>query len=230
MKNYLIIILMTGLFVGIVNLPVYSQSPTETISGTVDAEVQDLKDKVAEKVEELKGKNKKAVSGIVQEVGDNSIVILNGEKNKVEIDVDDTLTSFYDIVGTKIKEGTFGDIKKGTYIFVTGPAIGETVTANEIYTDTQYLVMSGKIVEVDADAFTVKIVTIDKSDYTLDIEKTTKQNLLDIKTFETNSIGFSKLKEGDSVHVVVKGDPENPDSDRFTAVKLLIIPNEYFLQ
>jgi len=213
-----------------IQLPAYSQSPTNAISGTIDEEVQVLKDKVAEKVEELKEQNKKAVSGIVQDVKEGVITILNAENTKVEVDIDETLTAFYDIVGTKINDSSSEDIVKGNYIFVTGPEIGETVTANEVYKDTQYIIMSGKITEVNQDDFMVKIVTIDKSDYELDVEKSTKLALLDIKTFETDKIGFSKLKEGDSVHAVVKGDPENPDITRFNAIKLLIIPNEYFLQ
>ena len=230
MRQHFIIIAVMGLIFTIVQLPAYSQSPSEAISETLDEEVQVLKDKVAEKVEELKEQNKKAVSGIVQEVKEGIITILNAENTKIEVEIDETLTAFYDIVGTKVKASSSEDIAKGNYIFVTGPEIGETVTANEVYKDTQYIVMSGKITEVNTDDFTVKIVTIEKSNYDLDIEKSTKLNLLDIKTFETDSIGFSKLKEGDSVHTVVKGDPENPDAARFTAIKLLIIPNEYFLQ
>jgi len=230
MKKYFIIIAAIGIIITGIRVPVYSQSPTGEISQSLDEDAQVLIDKVAEKVEELKEQNKKAVSGIVQEVKEGVITILNAENTKVEVDIDETLTAFYDIVGTKIKDSSSQNITKGNYIFVTGPEIGETVTANEVYKDTQYIIMSGKITEVNQDDFTVKIVTIDKSDYELDIEKSTKLKLLDIKTFETDSIGFSKLKEGDSVHAVVKGDPENPDITRFNAIKLLIIPNEYFLQ
>lgn len=230
MKQHFITIAVIGLIFTGIQLPAYSQSPTVAISETIDEEVQVLKDKVAEKVEELKEQNKKAVSGIVQEVKEGVITILNAENTKVEVDIDETLTAFYDIVGTKINDSSSEDIVKGNYIFVTGPEIGETVTANEVYKDTQYIIMSGKITEVNEDDFTVKIVTIDKSNYELDVEKSTKLKLLDIKTFETDSIGFSKLKEGDSVHAVVKGDPEKPDITRFNAIKLLIIPNEYFLQ
>lgn len=230
MKNHLITISIIGFIFVFLQLPAFSQSPTESISETLDEEVQELKDKVAEKVEELKDKNKKAVSGIVQELTSKSIIILNPENVKVDVELDEALTSFYEIVGTKIKEITSNDIKKGGYLFVTGPEIGETVTANAVYKDTSYMVMSGKITDVNKDDFTVRIVAVDKSDYIIDIEKNTKQKLLDIKTLEINSIGFSKLKEGDSAHIVVKEDSGNPDKTHFTAIKLLIIPNEYFIQ
>ena len=54
--------------------------------------------------------------------------------------------------------------------------------------------------------------------------------MLDIKTLELSKIGFSKLKEGDSVQVVVKSNGLNLKQTRFDAEKILIIPNEYFLQ
>ncbi|PIZ65353.1 hypothetical protein CO051_00960 [Candidatus Roizmanbacteria bacterium CG_4_9_14_0_2_um_filter_39_13] len=230
MKKYLSIIFVLSLLFAVTQTPAYSQSPTKEVSEVLDSQVQELKDKVAEKVEELKERKKQAVSGIIQEIKNNVITILNAENNKIDVDVDDTLTSYYDIVGTKVKDSSKDNVEKGDYIFVTGPEIGETVTANEVYTDTQYIVMSGKITEVNAEDFTIKMVTIDKTNYILDIEKSSKRNLLDIKTLKTVSIGFSKLKEGDSVHAVVKADIEKPDQTHFSAIKLLIIPNEYFLQ
>ena len=163
MKKYFIIIAAIGIIITGIRVPVYSQSPTGEISQSLDEDAQVLIDKVAEKVEELKEQNKKAVSGIVQEVKEGVITILNAENTKVEVDIDETLTAFYDIVGTKIKDSSSQNITKGNYIFVTGPEIGETVTANEVYKDTQYIIMSGKITEVNQDDFTVKIVTIDKS-------------------------------------------------------------------
>lgn len=230
MRKHLILIAIWGVLLGSFHYPIYSQEPTATTSGILDSDVQELKDKVADKVEELKDKIRKAVSGIVQKSANDRITIINGDNTNVEVEIDETLTSFYDIVGTKIKEISLKEIIKGDYIFVTGPEIGETVTANAVYKDTQYLVFSGKITEVDSEKFTIKIVTVDKSNYVLDVERTTKQKLLDIKTLKTTAIGFSKLKEGDSVHVVAKSDPKVPNQTQFSAVKVLVIPNEYFLQ
>ncbi|QQS43838.1 hypothetical protein IPM65_06925 [Candidatus Roizmanbacteria bacterium] len=113
---------------------------------------------------------------------------------------------------------------------MTGPEIGDSITANAVYRDQQYLVISGKITNVTSEDFTVNVLTVDKTDYVLDVESKTSQKMLNIKTLETEKIGFSKLKEGDSVHVVVKGNPENTSQTRFTAERLLVIPNEYFLQ
>ena len=57
--------------------------------------------------------------------------------------------------------------------------------------------------------------------------KATTQQLMDIKTLELSKVGFSKYKEGDTIHFVFKkiaGAKEN----RYTALKVVIIPQEYF--
>lgn len=232
MKNYIKLIILTGLSFSLIQYPVFSQSPTPTVEVTkpVDKEIQELKDKVADKVDELKDQKKQAISGIIEDIEGDTISLLNSLSEKVKVDIDDTLTSFYEIVGTNIKDISIKDIAKGNYIFVTGPAIGETVTANSVYKDKQYSVFSGKIIDVNREDFTIKIITVDKSKYILDIEKSTKQSILDIKTLQMNKIGFSKLKEGDSVHCIYEGDVKNSGKTQFTAVKLLVIPNEFFLQ
>ena len=213
----------------IIAVPVFSQSPTSTPSGSLTEEVDKLKEKVAEKVEQLK-ETDKAVAGIVAELDKNEWTLTDADGKKVSISIDDTLTDFFDIAGTKTTDLKQDDIEKGDYVFVTGPEIGDSITANAVYRDQQYMVISGKITNVTSEDFTIHVLTVDKTDYILDIESKTSQKMLNIKTLETEKIGFSKLKEGDSVHVVVKGNPENTSQSRYTAQRLLVIPNEYFLQ
>ncbi len=220
---------LTLIIFTIAALPVFSQSPTSTPSGSLTEEVDKLKEKVAEKVEELKEKEK-AVSGVVTEVDTNDWTLADADGKTISISIDDTLTNFYDIAGAKTIDLKQEDIEKGDYIFVTGPEIGDSITANAVYRDQQYIVLSGKITNVTSEDYTVNVLTVDKTDYVLDIESKTSQLMLNIKSLETEKIGFSKLKEGDSVHVVVKGNPENTSQTRFTADRLLVIPNEYFLQ
>jgi len=230
MKKGIISLLTIVFAFAFICIPAFSQTPTESAAEATDPEVDKLKEKVAEKVEELKEEYKKAVSGTIENIEKNKISLVNPDGETIDIEVDETLTSLYEIKGTKTVDLTLDDLQKGDYIFVSGPEIGQMITANEIYKDTQYIVLSGKITEVNADDYTLKIVTVDKTNYVLDIETSTKQNLLNITSLDTEKIGFTKLKEGDSIHVVVEGNPENPKQARFTARKLLVIPNEYFLQ
>ena len=225
-KQYLILALILAL--GMRAVPVMAQPAAET-SEVIEKEVDKLKDKIAEQVEEL-NVNNKAIAGMIQDIVGNSIFIINNDGQRVEASVDETLTSYYEVSGTQLKELKAEDFEIDEYVFVTGPEIGETITANAVYKDTPYRVFSGKIVEVNEDDFTVRIAAIDKSTYVLDVETGTDVLLMDIDTLETTKIGFSKLKEGDAVHAVIELDPAAPEKTQYPAEKLLVIPNEYFIQ
>ncbi len=230
--------LVALLIAGIVVMPVVAQStpsgkptveaPTPT-GKELDDEVDKLKEKVAETVSELKGEQKKATAGIVESVTDKSLVIVQ-DGDKKTISLDETLTQYYEIAGTATRDLEQEDIEKGDYIFVLGPDIGDEITANAVYRDQSYSIISGKITEVNSDDYTVNIVSLDKTNYTLDIQTQTSQQMLNITSLELEKIGFSKLKEGDSIHVVVKTNLENQKSTRYDAERIVIIPNEYFIQ
>ncbi|QQS43839.1 hypothetical protein IPM65_06930 [Candidatus Roizmanbacteria bacterium] len=91
---------LTLLIFTVVAVPVFSQSPTSTPSGSLTEEVDKLKEKVAEKVEQLK-ETEKAVSGIVAEIDNNDWTLTDSDGKQISISIDDTLTDFYDIAGTK---------------------------------------------------------------------------------------------------------------------------------
>lgn len=235
-----ILLLIALIFAGTITLPVIAQTttpqskPTTQVTPTsadsdLDEEVDKLKEKVAETVSELKGSTEKAVSGVVEAVDDDSLVV-SQDGDTYTIKLDDTLTQYYEIAGTAIRDIKQDTIQKGDYVFVLGPEISAEITANAVYKDTSFMVITGKITEVNSDDYTVNIISLDKTNYTLDIQTATNQQMLNIETLEVEKIGFSKLKEGDSIHVVVAANLENPDSTRFDAERLLIVPNEYFIQ
>ena len=184
---------------------------------------------MAEKVQEL-NRNEQAVAGTVIAIDGLKWTIKVADSRSVEIVIDDTLTDFFEIVGMKTSELKLKDIEKNDYIFVTGPEIAGSITANSVYRDKEFIVASGKITEVNAVDFSIRVLTVNKTEYVLDIEKKTVQSKLDIQTLKTEKMGFSKLKEGDSVHFVVKANPENPEQTQYSAVRILVVPNEFFLQ
>jgi predicted RNA-binding protein len=205
-------------------------TPTTTVVPTkvTDEDVDKLKEKVAKTV---LGMNETATvtAGTITTIkGD--VVTLETKDDDVQVTLDDALTEYFEIQGTITKEIKKDGIQKSDYIFVSGPEINGSITANTVYKDQPYISFVGKITEANSTDFTVKIVTLDKSNYTLDVQTRTTQELLNIKTLEPEKIGFSKLKEGDSIHVFVKANLENPKTTRFDAERILVIPNEYFMQ
>src|SRR3989338_11128054 len=230
-QNTLLISYLASLLVGnalaqtktLLPSPEASASPTTV----VDRDIQQLKDKIANKVLEIRKKNNKAVSGFVISNDGNTMKINNnGEENQIKFD--DTLTKYFKITGAQKKEIKVDDIKKNDYAIVSGVVTDNIITANVVLIDEKFLVDSGKITEINKDNYNIKVLTSDKNTYSLDFETNTKQYMINIKTLLKETVGFSKLKEGDTVHFVVKktGDEKN---NNYSALKIMIIPQEYFI-
>lgn len=203
---------------------VYAQESKSTESASTNSEAVEKIKQIAENVVE-DSKQTKAHSGRIIQIKDEEIVIedIDGKKLRVSI----FITEYFQ-VGSKISEIKKESLKIGDYIFVTGPEVGGVVTANSIFKDTNYFFLSGKIATINKSDFNLEIITLDKRRVTVDVESYTKQNSMNIKSLKVEKTGFSKLKEGDSLHVVVKG--LNKNSDKVSAIRYLIIPNEFFLQ
>ncbi|PIY68923.1 hypothetical protein COY90_03350 [Candidatus Roizmanbacteria bacterium CG_4_10_14_0_8_um_filter_39_9] len=218
-------------------ISLYAQTPTSTASATsptavkIDKEVVDLKERVAKSVAENRKKDQKAMSGFAI-VKDGAVKVKDiDDETEYEVKIDSSLTKIYQIQGLTKKEVKSDDIKKNAYIIVTGPIVDKTINANIVFIDEAFIVQTGKITELNKTDFYIKLTTLDKDTITLDVESGTKQNMLNIKTLEIERTGFSKIKEGDTIHFVAKRDTSSQSSvGRFAAYKMLIIPQEYFIK
>lgn len=236
MKKYLLVLFAIIIFT---STAVYAETKTATATPTseptaeatggaaLDKEVQNLKDKIAKKVEEL-NKNKKALAGIVEEISEDYIKISTEDNQTYKIKIDPEITKIYTVEKGDKTELKLKDIKKQSYIIVTGIVLDSSIDANSIYKDEQLLVKSGRVVEVNKSDYNLKIVTNDKDNLTLDIETSTRQYLMNIKTLDIEKTGFSKIKEGDVIHFVIKKGTDQEEKNRFPVLKFLIIPQEYF--
>lgn len=228
-KNCLIVLLFYCFFTSSIAL---GQTPSSTASSSptiaVDKDIQQLKDKIANKVSEIRKQNNKAISGFVVNIDGNSMKLNNsGEVSQVKFD--DTLTKVFKVLGTTKKEIKTDDIAKDDYAIVSGVVADNIITANVVLIDENFLVDSGKITEINKESYNIKVLTSDKNTYSLDVETGTKQYMVNIKTLLRETVGFSKLKEGDTVHFVVKKTGKEKNNN-YSAVKILIIPQEYFIK
>lgn len=205
-----------------------AQVATSSPTVAVDSDVQLLKDRVANKVIEIRRQNNKAISGFVSNIDANAMKLDNSEGID-QVKFDETLTKVFRVLGTTKKEMKIEDIKKDDYTIVSGVVADNVITANVVLIDENFLVDSGKITEIDKDIYNIKVLASDKKTYSLDIETNTKQHLINIKTLAEETIGFNKLKEGDTVHFVVKKTAEIKDNS-YSAYKILVIPQEYFIK
>ncbi len=226
--NYLTIMLIALVIVS----PSLAQTASPSASPTGEAEdsaIEQLKEKVANKVTEIRRKNNKAVAGTVITKNAGNLRIKTNEDVEYEIKLDDALTKYFQILGVKKQEIDAEDIEVDDYAIVTGVQADNSITANTVFIDERFLVMTGKISQVDKENFTLTIVTTAKEQIDLDIESSTKQSMVNIKTNEPEVSGFTKIKEGDTIHFVVSR-PLNSKEGSYSARKVLIIPQEYFLK
>jgi hypothetical protein len=202
---------------------------TATISASQKKQIDEFKEKIATKVAQLQKKtNNKAIAGFVEEISGNKLRIKTADNDSFEINVDSLITKYYQIKGSQMLEINFSELKKNQYIIASGLIDNNKVTANFIYLDEPFLVMSGKVTEVNKTEYYLKVLTNEKEVYLLDIETTTRQLILNIKTINLEKTGFSKIKEGDTIYFVIKNSKEK--KERYSAEKILIIPQEYFIQ
>jgi hypothetical protein len=232
MKIKIINLLASFLVALVIVVPIFAQTASPSASPTGEASdtaIEKLKEKVANKVTEIRRKNNKAVAGTVIAKNTGSLKIITNEEVEYEIKLDDALTKYFQILGTKKQEIKTEDIEINDYAIITGVLADNSITANTVFIDERFLVMSGKISQVDKENFTLTIVTTAKEEIDLDVENTTKQSMVNIKTHEAEPSGFTKIKEGDTIHLVVSR-PLNSKEGNYTAKKILIIPQEYFLK
>lgn len=233
------VLAFSALTILVVTVPVFAQTaaptvgavsgPTAVPTNAVTKDVQNLKDKLATKVSELRKQNQKAISGVIADINTKTITIRDAEDKSVQVKIDEVLTLAFEISGTVKRSVKVDTLEKGDYIIISGPVTDSTVTANTIYKDEQYLVGSGKITKVLAADFSLAVATEDKENLTIVVENTTRRLLVDSKTLTKEVIGFTKIKEGDTVHYVLKKTGREKVKDQFGALRIVIIPQEYFV-
>ena len=196
--------------------------------GQDNSDIEQFKDKLASKVAELQKKDEQAISGFITEIKEKEIRFKTKENEIYTGELDDVLTKFYSLKSGIKKEITIENLSKDENIIVTGPINGKIITANNIYLDTSYLSDSGVVSEVNQSEFYIKVSLLKNETVTLDIETLTKKLAVNLKSFNLEPIGFSKIKSGDTVHFIYENTNSSKTEKRYSAEKIIVIPQEYF--
>lgn len=217
----ILVTVLTPLSYAITTTPTQSLSPTISASQKNESLVQqinELKDKIASRVAQMKLVEKKGVVGTVTEVTDTRISLQTYTDEIRIIDVDE-ITKF---TSDSSKE-SFGisDVSKGTVVGVIGLYNKQSkhILARYITTFTLPVFLTGTVQSVDSDNFTVTVADNQNTNHLVDVEKTTK-----INTYDSGDIvksGFSKLTVGDKVDIV--GYPAKDDKNRVSGSLILHI-------
>jgi len=196
-------------------------SPTEeSTANLLNKQINDLKDKIASRVAELKLVDKRGIIGVVTDVKKTQIILKDAqEKNRV-IDIDE-FTKFSSPSAKK----SFGisDISKGSTLSVIGLYNKQSrrILGRFVSSATIPVFVSGFVTNVNQADFTVSVVDENNTTTIVDIEKITKTNTY-TKEDEITRSGFSKLAAGD--RVIVTGYLQKNIKNRITGLRILRLP------
>lgn len=225
---YLFAIIIT--FLSFPSVPVFAASATpsstpkiSTTSATTK-KIEDLKDRLATKVAELRQTSRRALYGTVKSTSITSFVVETKTKD-VKIEMLDEIKVIQYLKGKRTSLTT-DDIAKGDLVTVFGEhdATLDLLKANIVFIQsTDPARVSGVVTARDDQEFTLTMTTPQNQTYTIDIEKATKTLAWNRLKKEIVKSGFSKIAVGATVHIV--GFPVPKKENRISADRILDLGN-----
>lgn len=213
----LLICLLVYLFIGSITARAISPTIQPSANENFGEKINDLKERIASRVAELKLVERRGVLGKVTNVTNTQITLSDSQNNIRFVDVDE-ITKF----SSPSAKGSFGisDISKGTNLGVLGLYNKESRRTLARFVDVLDMpsIFHGAIASINNDDFSFEINTADKKSFTIDVEKSTR-TLSYSKGGNLIRSGFAKLKEGYRVIVVGFLNPKN--TTRVIATKII---------
>lgn len=233
MKQASLLFLATGfLLVATWTLAQEKPSPTASITTATgssnlvdDQKVKELKEKLATKVAELRENQKRGFFGEIAAASKTSFTLVT-KQGEVKVRFSEDTKLFK--IGKGKTEAKPDDVKNGTNAAVLGLFEEENKTHNAkvIFLQSTTGFTQGEIVEVDKTKATFTIKNDKGETQLLDYEKSTQAQEYTVSNKKISSSGLSRLAIGDKVEVWTT--PDEEDSKKLNAVKILRIPKEVF--
>lgn len=205
--------------VSYVTSSVLAQEPTpETSSAPVNQEkVQELKEKLATKVAELRESQKRGFYGTVEALSKTSFTLVTANSEvRVKLS-EDTI-----IKDAASKDIQVTDLKNTQTVSVLGLYDEETLQAKVILVKTTPVVTSGTVESIDQKDATITVKNSAGDLIIYDYEKTTSADEYSLEDKKIAKSGLSRIDEGD--RLIVWGTESDDEQNRYTAVKILRLP------
>lgn len=203
-------------------IPGFSAHAADATQAANQKQINDLKDRLATKVAELRQLQRKAIFGTVKAVSTSTATIETKTKD-VKIELTDDIKIAQIIKGTRTKL-TADNLDKGDQVAVFGEfdTTLDLLKAKVIFIQaapTQRI--AGIVTDVTKADYTVTVKTPEGKSYIVDIETVTK---IAVWTADRGIAkgGFSKVTVGDTIHVI--GMAAKKD-DRVSAGRILDLGN-----
>ena len=201
-----------------------SATPKTSTASATAKKIEDLKDRLATKVAELRQTSRRAIFGTVKSTSITSFVVETKTKD-VKIEMLDEIKVIQYLKGKRTALTT-DDIAKGDLVAVFGDhdATLDLLKANIVFIQgASPARISGTVTTRDDQEFTLTVTTPQNQSYIIDIEKATKTLAWDRQKKEIAKSGFSKIAIGATVHVV--GFPVPKKENRINADRILDLGN-----
>lgn len=219
MKKIIFSFLIIYLFSLVIVLGTHAQTSSPSSNTILD----ELKDKIASRVAQLKLVENKGILGKVTDVSDTQITIADISNNTRFIDVDE-LTKFIPS-SSSVQSFGISDIKKGDTLGILGIYNKQSrrILARAIYEESLPEMIHGNIANIDSDNYVLTIATDDNNQFEVSIEDTTRTFSYDSSSQNLIRSGFSKLKLGEKIFVRGNLDPKNDKS--ISADAIIVFPD-----
>lgn len=186
--------------------------------------IEDIKDRLATKVAELRQTSRRAIYGTVKSTSVTSFVVETKSKD-VKIEQTDDIKVIQYLKGERTVL-TPEDIAKGDIVTV----FGDYDTTLDLLKATIVVIqspalqrISGIVTARDDKAYTLTIKNPQEITYIVDIEKSTKTYMWDREKKALVKSGFSKIAIANLVHIV--GSPVPKKENRISADRILDLGN-----
>lgn len=211
-------------FIQTVNAASPTTTPSATPTGEKNQKIEDLKDRLATKVAELRTTERRAIYGTVKSTSISTITVETATKD-VKIELTDDIKVFQMLKG-KRTELKIENVEKGDVVTV----FGQYDTAVEILKATVIFIQNGTepqrifgtITESKKSDYTITVETANGKSFIVDFETTTKTSAWS-QDKGIEKAGFSKLLVGDAVTIL--GTPVAKKDNRLSAIRILDLGN-----
>jgi len=202
--------------------PVYAQEATPTPGeNIIQKKIDDLKERLATRVAELKTQNKKAFYGVIKEKNEGKITVSNGDVNMTVTYDKDAKISVRTIAGKKTDtDDKMLTVGSNVAAFGTLDLDQKTILAKYLLVHDQPIAIIGTVKSVDTKIGSFVITGAD-GETTLEYEISTKCRMWDGDALI--SCGLSKVKPTDIVMVRMTGDTK---ADKGVALRIVLLPTQ----
>lgn len=211
--------ILSFILLGSIHSVTVAQTPTESDAAN---KIEDLKERLATKVAELRQSVPKAIYGTVTDTSVSTITV-DAQTKAMKIELTDDIQVAQILKGKRTKLDA-EDIDKKDIVSVFGDydSTIDILKATKIFIEaaTKPVRIHGTIEAVDRKKNTFEIKGVDGQKYTIDVEKSTDTSLW-TKEDGIDESGFSKLEEG--MFVSILGTPEKNNESFYTANRILAL-------